>query len=145
MASFCAHTAELRPRDIRQLGEAHTDVDVVPGRGHDDATRPGDDSGVAVNAHPAFLVGKRLVLRFGCAVRTAVQVRDFYIFDVVARCRETVSDTELVYDIAHFASRAILLSLAHSCEKNYEHTACAPLPGQDGRIRLPPDLPVVDN
>jgi hypothetical protein len=45
-----------------QLGEAHTDVDVVPGGGHDEATRPGDDPRVAVNAHPAFLVGDRLVL-----------------------------------------------------------------------------------
>jgi hypothetical protein len=27
-----------------QLGETHTDIDVVPGRSHDNATRPGDDS-----------------------------------------------------------------------------------------------------
>ena len=49
--------------------------------------------------------------------RTAVQVRNFYIFDVVVLVAETVSDTELVYDIAPFPSRAIPLSLAHSCEK----------------------------
>ena len=36
-----------------QLSETHTDIDVVPGRGHDNATRPGDDSGVAVDAHPS--------------------------------------------------------------------------------------------
>ncbi len=45
-----------------EFGEADTNVDVLPGRGQKDATRPRDDRGVAVDAHPVFLVGERLVL-----------------------------------------------------------------------------------
>ena len=41
-----------------EFGEADTNVDVLPGRGHKDATRPRDDPGVAVDAHPVFLVGE---------------------------------------------------------------------------------------
>ena len=68
----------------------------------------------------------------------------FYMFDVVVRCRETVSDTELVYDIAHFPSRAILLRLAHSCEKMTTHFLCSRARRRWANSPAP-DLPVVGN
>ncbi len=57
--------------------------------------------------------------------------------------RETVSDTELVYDIAHFPSRAIPLSLAHSCEKNDDALLVLLCQGKIGEVAFP--LPVVGN
>ena len=63
------------------------------------------------------------------------------MFDVVVRS-ETVSDTELIYDIGYVPPRPILLSPGAFLRKKWRPNSCAPVPGPDGRSRLPPDLPV---
>jgi hypothetical protein len=72
--------------------------------------------------------------------RTAVQVRDFLMFDVVVRCRNSFRHGINIRHCVRSSSPDPAQPSAF-LRKKWRPNSCAPVPGQHGRIRLPPDLP----
>ena len=76
--------------------------------------------------------------------RTAVQVRDFYMFDVVVRCRNSFRHgIDVQHCLRPFSPDPAQPSAF--LRQKMATNSYAPMPRQDWQIRLPLDLPVLGN